>query len=108
MEIITSFSKTELEQLIVDSVQKCLNNRTNPPQPVLSDEMDIDEICQFTGYKKATVYHKSFTGDMPASRRGKRLIFSRKEILRWMQSKTIRKQSPAELELQESAKKKLR
>ena len=109
MEIITSFSKTELEQLIVDSVQKCLNSRPIPQAPAMVDELDIDEVAKLTGYRKATIYHKIFTGAIPSSRRGKRLIFSRKEIIRWMQDTTIRKLTPeaiASLTLAESAKKK--
>jgi len=111
MEIITSLKISELEQLITDSVQKCLNSTMHPPKPEQSDLMGIDEACELTGWLKATIYKKSFLGEIPCSRLGKRLVFSRKELTVWMQSQTIRKQSPEETatkHLQKEANKHLR
>ena len=111
MEIITSFSKTELEQLITSSVQKCLNSNLHPPQPAQSDLIGIEEACNITGWLKPTIYKKSFLGEIPCSRMGKRLVFSRKELTSWMQSQTIRKQSPEETatkHLQKEAQKRLK
>ena len=111
MEIITSFSKTELEQLITSSVQKCLNSNLHPPQPAQSYLIGIEEACNITGWLKPTIYKKSFLGEIPCSRMGKRLVFSRKELTSWMQSQTIRKQSPEETatkHLQKEAQKRLK
>ena len=111
MEIITSLKISELEQLITDSVQKCLNNTLHPAQPAKSDLIGIDEACDITGWLKPTIYKKSFLGEIPCSRLGKRLVFSRKELTAWMQSQTIRKQSPEETatkHLQKEAQKRLK
>lgn len=111
MEFVTSFSKTELEQLITNSVQKCLNSTLHPAPPVQSDLIGIEEACDITGWLKPTIYKKSFLGEIPCSRMGKRLVFSRKELTNWLQSQTIRKQSPEETatkHLQKEANKRLR
>jgi predicted DNA-binding transcriptional regulator AlpA len=104
MEIVTSFSKPELEQLITDSVQKCLKNILKPPQPEIPDLIDIDEAVKVTGYLKATIYKKSFLGEIPCSRRGKRLIFSRRQLLKWMESQTVPKPSPEDIAVNRLAK----
>jgi excisionase family DNA binding protein len=111
MEIITSLKISELEQLITDSVQKCLNSTLHPAQPAQIDLIGIDEACELTGWLKPTIYKKSFLGEIPCSRLGKRLVFSRKELTQWMQSQTIRKQSPEETatkQLQKEATKRRR
>ena len=111
MEIITSLKISELEQLITDSVQKCLNGTLHPEQPAKSDLIGIDEACNITGWLKPTIYKKSFLCEIPCSRMGKRLVFSRRELTLWMQSQTIRKQSPevtANKHMQKEAQKRLR
>jgi excisionase family DNA binding protein len=111
MEIITSLKISELEQLITDSVQKCLNGTLHPAQPAQNDLIGIDEACNITGWLKPTIYKKSFTGEIPCSRLGKRLVFSRKELTSWMHSQTIRKQSPevtATKHLQKEANKRMK
>ncbi len=111
MEFITSLNVTELEELITASVQKCLNSTLHPAQPAQNDLIGIDEACDITGWLKPTIYKKSFNSEIPCSRLGKRLVFSRKELTAWLQSQTIRKQSPEETatkHLQKEATKRLR
>jgi predicted DNA-binding transcriptional regulator AlpA len=111
MEILTSYTRTELEQIISDSVQKCLNSNLRPAQPAQNDLIGIEEACNITGWLKPTIYKKSFLGDIPCSRMGKRLVFSRKELTNWLQSQTIRKQSPEETatkHLQKEANKRMK
>lgn len=111
MEIITSFNKTEFEEIVFTSVQKCLKGFLNPPQPAQNDLIGIEEACNITGWLKPTIYKKSFLGEIPCSRMGKRLVFSRKELTNWLQSQTIRKQSPEETatkHLQKEATKRLK
>jgi excisionase family DNA binding protein len=94
MEVITSYNKSELEQIIFEAVQKAINNNPIPQLPVPSDEMDFEGFLQLTGYRKPTGYKKVHEGSVPCYRRGKKLVFSRKEVLSWMESQTIRRISP--------------
>jgi excisionase family DNA binding protein len=110
MEILTSYTRPEFEQIIRDQVQKCLSGKLIPPQPEPSDRIGIDEACNLTGYRKPTIYKLSFNGAIPCTRFGKRLVFSRKELSAWMKERTIRKISPEAQALEQlavDAKKKL-
>jgi predicted DNA-binding transcriptional regulator AlpA len=97
MEIVAS-SKTEFENLLDAAFERNFS-KFRPPVPLkeVSDDIDIDEVCKLTGNRpKSYIYYQTSQGDMPHSRRGKFLIFSRKEILDWLDSKTVRKVSSAE------------
>jgi excisionase family DNA binding protein len=110
MEIITSLSKAELEQLIFESVQRVIDTKPVTPVQAPSDEMDLHEVIQLTGLRRPTIYKKVHEGKIPCYRRGKRLLFSRKEIMRWLESQTVRRVSPtAQMErlLAENARAKL-
>lgn len=94
MEIVTSFSKTELEAIITASVQKALN--VKPALPVIEkpDRCGITEACEITGLKKNTIYRKSFDNSIPCEKYGKFLIFSRRQLSAWVASETTPKRSP--------------
>lgn len=102
MEIITSLTFEELENLISKSVKKALL----PPQVTapVPDRIGIDEAAEFTGLKKATLYRKSFDGSIPCERFGKFLIFSRKALSVWMQEQTTTKVSQSDAAAQHLAK----
>lgn len=91
------FSDPELETLIERTVLRTLQQyRPAVPLASVSDDIGIDEVCKLTHGRKSYVYLQTCRGDMPHSRRGKFLIFSRKEILAWLESKTIRKVLPSD------------
>jgi excisionase family DNA binding protein len=107
MEIITSLKFSELEQLITDSVQKCFVNTLLSPTPILSDRIDLSEACNITGLKKSTIYRLSMDNKIPFQKYGKRLVFSRKSLLEWIESRTIGTQEASD-SLMAAALKKLR
>lgn len=77
----------------------------------LPDRIDIKEVSKITGWKYPAIYKETskHTNGMPCSRFGGRLVFSRKDILRWMAEKTIPKKSVSKLaaeQLQVVAKRK--
>jgi predicted DNA-binding transcriptional regulator AlpA len=86
-----------------------LDIRNNPKPPELPDRMNLDELCKEFGFSKAFVYKETSSGvkGMPCERFGSRLVFSRREIKKWMTATTVRKQSPEKIaakKLQKSAK----
>ena len=97
MEIVT-LSKTELETIIETTVSRTLQKyRPAVPLTSVSDVITVDEVCRLAGNRrKSWVYAQTCRGDMPHMRRGKFLIFSRKDILSWLDEKTVRKLSPSE------------
>ena len=44
----------------------------------------IEEVCQFTAYKKGTIYNLVSNGSIPYRKCGKRLFFVPSEILSWI------------------------
>ena len=54
------------------------------------DRIDkIDEACKITGFSKSKIYKLTSQKEIPFKLRGNRLVFSRKELLAWLESKTI-------------------
>lgn len=88
MEIITSLKFSELEELITTSIQRCFNSANNP-SPILSDRITLDETCAITGLRKSTIYRLTMEDKIPFQKYGKRLVFSRKDLLEWIDSRTI-------------------
>lgn len=55
------------------------------PEVVECERLTIDEAAKLTGYSKSAIYK----GLLPYKKMGKKLIFSRKELIVWMESQTI-------------------
>jgi hypothetical protein len=86
---------SEIEELKTE-VRKI---RVPGPPEKQSENITIDQAIQLlidNGYPttKAQVYKLSHLGEIPASRIGKRLVFSRKALLNWIESRKIAKVSP--------------
>lgn len=45
---------------------------------------NIDELCQFTGLSKSTIYKCSMLGTIPHYKKLKHLMFDREEIISWL------------------------
>lgn len=63
-----------------------ITDRQNVDQNTLFDNLiwTIDEVCQFTTYKRGTIYNLVSNGSIPYRKRGKRLFFVPSEILSWV------------------------
>ncbi len=48
--------------------------------------LSIDELCQFTGLTKSTIYKKTHTGQIPFYKQAKHLFFDRSEIIEWLKA----------------------
>lgn len=97
--IITS--KEELQALIIDAIGAGLERHQDlSPSEPLPVVLDIDAFCAYTGLSKQTVYRKTRKGEVPHSKRGKRLYFDKKEVDEWLlankiSTKTINEQAEA-------------
>jgi excisionase family DNA binding protein len=110
MEIVTSLTRKELEQIITDSISKCLNDKLSPPQPEQSDRCNLNDACLITGLSKATIYKMSHEQVIPHAKFGNHLVFSRRQITVWMESHTLPSSSPGsdiKANLVKTAKKRL-
>jgi excisionase family DNA binding protein len=110
MDIVTSLSKKELEQIIFDQVSKCLSDKLTPSQPEPSDRCGLNDACVLTGLSKASVYKLTHAKNIPHAKFGSRLVFSRRQLTLWIESHTVdpsAKEDEIKVNLVKSANKKL-
>jgi len=79
-------------------VMEMKNGAVEKPDPDGYDIIDIDEATQLLGIAKPTVYDKTSKGEIPHMKRGKRLYFSKKELLEWLKSGRRKMRSDIEQE----------
>ena len=100
---------------LVDRLADAMATRMMPmPKEEPRDAMNIEEVSRMTGLAPHTIYKRTSgksKKQIPHAKFGKRLVFSRREILAWIEANTI---TPPNYEhlmidtLAESARKKLR
>ena len=87
MSSIIIMEKEELRLLVEEAVQNVMDKNTPKEDPAKSsDLMTVDEVCRFLTMKKSTLYQKTHKSEIPFSKKGKPLYFSRKEIIDWVAS----------------------
>src|ERR1035437_3883492 len=96
MDIVTSLSKKELEQIIFDQVSKCLATQTPPPQPEQSDRCGLSDACIELGIpgkpvSEAYVYKLTHEKQIAFRHSGRFLEFSRRALRAWREAHTDRK-----------------
>lgn len=98
-----SLTVGQAKEIINDLLLTLVYRPVEKPKP-LSDTMDIDETMEFLKYQGvpvtlSTLYNKTFNRSIPFRKMGKRLLFSRKELLQWIESKTTRPESKSDAAL---------
>ena len=84
----------------LSNIENLLLDLKHAPKPTedLPDRITIDEVCKITGLRKPTIYKMTSTGEIPCFRIGQgRLVFSRSELKKWMDTRIVRKQSLEEI-----------
>jgi len=100
--------------IIRESVQEAVGI-PQEKQVIIPDKCDLNGAIQYVtqelGYpfRKSTFYKLTANDEIPCQRFGNRLIFSRKELKNWFESKIqVEPKFNAALELSNAAQKKLR
>ena len=99
--------RAEIKNCLRESIEE-LRSIPIPTPP--RDRISLIEACEITGFSRSLIYKMTMAGTIPHEKYGKRLIFSRKKLEEWVQSRTIPKTSPDEImtnRLAETAKKRL-
>lgn len=95
--MLTSIKKEELSALIENSVRKVLSeNPASTNEDNSSEFLTIDEASKFLNLAKATVYTLTSAGKIPVIKKGKRLYFTKQELMNWL--KKGRKKTVEEIE----------
>lgn len=97
--VLISLPIEDLQTVIIDCVNSCLrNNKQESKAPTNQTEqlLTIQEAAEFLSLTVPTMYSKVSKGELPVMKRGKRLYFSRTELMEYV--KAGRKKSNAEIE----------
>lgn len=95
--MLTSIKKEELSTLIEDSIRKVLaENPVSANDRASQDFLSIEEASKFLNLAKATVYTLTSAGKIPVIKKGKRLYFTKQELMDWL--KKGRKKTIEEIE----------
>ena len=95
---------SNIENLLLD-----MKHPAKVSEPI-QDRIDLNDACQLTGSSKSQLYKLTMLNEIPHQKFGKRLIFSRKELTAWMESRTVTPVNPDHImtdRLQRSANRKL-
>ena len=87
--VLISFSIEDLQTMIIDCFNSCL--KYNPIKPTDSPEtgdqlLTLKDAAKFINLSPNTVYGLVHNSLIPVSKRGKKLYFSKQELLAWIQS----------------------
>ncbi len=105
MELIVT-TADQLSQIIRGEFSRAFNFKPEP-QP-LPDRCTFEDALELTGLSKSKLYKLTAANEIPNKRFGSRLIFSRKELLAWVEAQTVDKHttSDATLAIARSARRK--
>lgn len=84
--VILSIEKEELASMIRDAVEAALSSlglKTEPQEQ--EDLMTIEDVALWLDMKKSALYQKTHYREIPFMKKGKRVYFSRKELIKWLQ-----------------------
>lgn len=84
--IITTITKTEIQQLMENAVEKALSQKSSKRENQTDAFLGVDEAASFLGIAKATLYGKCSKLLVPHFKQGKKLYFRQSELAKYLQS----------------------
>lgn len=73
------------KEIFKEQANELLNNNIESTSKKESkDIIFLEEVCELTGYTKATLYSKISRYEIPVLSRGKPLTFSKSQIIEWI------------------------
>jgi excisionase family DNA binding protein len=80
---ITQLSKTELENIIRNSVNAAVSEAIgNSPQN--NDMLSFKEAAKFLNLAAPTLYKKTSKGEIPFLKSGKKILFNKARLIEWL------------------------
>lgn len=98
--ILISLPVKELQTLIIDCVNVCLQNNAdlNKSDADQDQLLSIKQVAELLNLSVPTIYGLVSRSTIPVSKKGKRLYFSKQELLNWI--KEGRKKTKDEIEVE--------
>lgn len=102
--VTTSAQLREIITEQVNSIFSKLVNFQRKDEPVETDGMDIKGASKFLTDRgiptaRATLYQLVYKKEIPYQKVGKRVLFSRKELLQWIEGRTVRPETKSDASL---------
>jgi excisionase family DNA binding protein len=94
--------RAEIKNCIIESIEELKTVPLNRDED-LPDRCYMEEACKITGFSESKIYKETMKRTIPFEKYGKRLVFSRKKLFDWMESRT--KRSPGIAMAENMAKK---
>ncbi len=92
-KVLISLPLSDLQTVIIDCVNVCLKNHNRlsttlkPTSEPAEEFLSIEEAAKLLHLTVPTMYSKHSRGELPGvSKRGKRLYFSKKILLAWLEA----------------------
>lgn len=96
---LIDFTKDDLETVIIDCLKAFHKYGDAPkpqPMPTHGRVMSLPDVVAYTGISKSTIYKLTSRGEMPFSKRSKRLFFEREAIDAWLLERPAHTKSDTE------------
>lgn len=84
--IITTITKTEIQQLVESAVVKALHQKPDIKKNDQDTFLGVEEAAAYLGIAKATLYGKCSKLLIPHFKQGKKLYFRQSELAKYLQS----------------------
>lgn len=85
--VFTQLSVTEVRKMLREEVQAVIKDFQLPkPVEEINELLSIQQVAKFINMAVPTVYGLVHFKKIPHIKRGKRLIFEKKQIIEWLQS----------------------
>jgi excisionase family DNA binding protein len=72
-----------IRQIVAEEIARALATAQAPPR---REGMNAEEVAEFLGVDRKTVYEYANRGRIPCRKLGKRLLFSRQALVAWLGS----------------------
>ena len=84
------------------NIEALLSDLKQPePKPdPLPDRINLTEACNITGLSKAAVYKLTSSKKLPHLKFGRRLVFSRRALVSWVEANTVPPETSPAIEKQ--------
>lgn len=89
----------QLDVIVQNAIKKVLPNKEEERNQKIPDSCSVEQALQFlleNGYKmsKSKLYKMTANRDLPFKYFGRRIIFSRNELLEWVEQQSIPSSNP--------------
>jgi len=95
--ILSPIPMSQFERFIKDAVREANASTIKESEPEPSDRLNVDQACQLLNRTRSWLFKKTMLKEIPYSKFGSRLVFSRKDLQAWMEQRTVPVLNPADV-----------